>query len=184
MKYKLINTKTNEIHLCDKVTINGFDYYVSDEGVVNPCYFYNKPTNYLGKALKREDNFLVCENIEGFHLLSEAKKVIATNNPNIGIPKVMDEIADGKEIRELAKLSFHQETQIEDFNSLNGKKHFLGFTKGYIKSQETYPFSEEDMIDFGRHIVNLCLNKIQFIVEGELLEWKEQRPKIIYYGTN
>ena len=30
-KYKLINTTTKEEHLCDKVTIDGFDYYVSDE---------------------------------------------------------------------------------------------------------------------------------------------------------
>lgn len=29
--YKLINIKTKEEHLCDKVTIKGFDYYVSDE---------------------------------------------------------------------------------------------------------------------------------------------------------
>ena len=31
MKYKLINQKTKEEHLCDKVTIDGFDYYASDE---------------------------------------------------------------------------------------------------------------------------------------------------------
>lgn len=31
MKYKLINKTTSEEHLCDKVTIDGFDYYLSDE---------------------------------------------------------------------------------------------------------------------------------------------------------
>ena len=31
MKYKLISKTTGEEHLCDKVTIDGFDYYVSDE---------------------------------------------------------------------------------------------------------------------------------------------------------
>lgn len=30
MKYKLINTKTKEEHLCDKVTIGGFEYYISN----------------------------------------------------------------------------------------------------------------------------------------------------------
>lgn len=30
-KYKLINNQTKEEYLCDKVTIDGFDYYVSDK---------------------------------------------------------------------------------------------------------------------------------------------------------
>ena len=29
MKYKLINIKTKEETLCDKVTIDGFDYYLN-----------------------------------------------------------------------------------------------------------------------------------------------------------
>jgi len=33
MKYKLINKQTGEEHLCNKVTIDGFNYYVSDEKV-------------------------------------------------------------------------------------------------------------------------------------------------------
>lgn len=33
MKYKLINKTTGEEHLCDKVIIEGFDYYVSDEKI-------------------------------------------------------------------------------------------------------------------------------------------------------
>jgi len=31
MKYKLINIKSNEAVYCDKITIDEFDYYVSDE---------------------------------------------------------------------------------------------------------------------------------------------------------
>ena len=30
-KYKLINPNTKEKHLCDKITINEFNYYVNDE---------------------------------------------------------------------------------------------------------------------------------------------------------
>jgi len=33
MKYRLINKQTGEEHLCDKVTIDGFDYYVSDDKI-------------------------------------------------------------------------------------------------------------------------------------------------------
>jgi len=48
MKYKLINAQTKEEHLCDKVTIDGFDYYVSD----NP-----KADDYC-LNLKKQKNFL------------------------------------------------------------------------------------------------------------------------------
>lgn len=36
MKYKLINKTTSEEHICEKVVIDGWDYYVS--------YVYGKPT--------------------------------------------------------------------------------------------------------------------------------------------
>lgn len=34
-KYKLINLNTKEEQLCDKVTIDGFEYYLSDEKKIN-----------------------------------------------------------------------------------------------------------------------------------------------------
>lgn len=32
-KYKLINLNTKEEHFCDKITIDGFNYYVSDDKI-------------------------------------------------------------------------------------------------------------------------------------------------------
>ena len=39
MKYKLTNKQTNEENLCDKVTIDGFDYYVSGNEIPPNQYF-------------------------------------------------------------------------------------------------------------------------------------------------
>ena len=59
MKYKLINSKTNEEHLCDKISIDGFDYYVSDdESQIGENVLWVKQTyhgaeeyaNYIGKV--------------------------------------------------------------------------------------------------------------------------------------
>lgn len=249
MKYKLIHVnKPDTEHLCDKVTIDGFDYYVSDdESQIGENVLWVKQTyhgaeeyaNYIGKVyilkkcfpkgkeiilkdfypkksldeirqsikvfLEKTGKQRTTEQIEenaiknqatsgnlylkiGYNISeNDIKKVIATNNPNIDIPKVVDEMADGKEIKELAKVSFYEETQIEDFNNLKGKLHFLGFAKGYNKSQETHPFSEEDMIEF------ITWVKEYKFLDGtkpeneyskkELFElWEEQRSKIVYYN--
>jgi hypothetical protein len=49
----------------------------SDKLLKDGTLFYNPPTNYFGKTIRKEGNFWVCENMEGFHLLSQALKVIA-----------------------------------------------------------------------------------------------------------
>ena len=47
-KFKLINIDTKEDHLCDKVTRNGFDYYVSDEPILEFDYY-----DYKGQISQR-----------------------------------------------------------------------------------------------------------------------------------
>lgn len=80
MKYRLINKATDEEHLCDKVTIGGFDYYVSDELPKTGRPFYDKELNTIAW---RTDTGLIHKN---------DVEVIATNNPNIDIPKVVDNV--------------------------------------------------------------------------------------------
>jgi hypothetical protein len=50
MKYKLINSVTKIETICDKVTIDGFDYYVSDEG-----YFKHNDLNVPSDFSKVSD---------------------------------------------------------------------------------------------------------------------------------
>ena len=81
--YKLKNIKTKEEHLCDKVIIDGFDYYVSDEK-------YAVGENCIGEdeGGLRIHKCVILNNC----LAIGCKKVIATNNPNIDIPKVVNEV--------------------------------------------------------------------------------------------
>lgn len=167
MKYKLINKTTKEEHLCDKVTIDGFDYYVSDE---------------LPKL-----NDVVITSVGNIHYIKDnskdfieyisklGKKIIATTSPNIDIPKVVDEVEELSE-----KFIGCKYEDIEDSIDQIG---YDSFKRGYNKSQETHPFSEEDMIEFAewRRDFEFTEEFSRYEKEELLQVWKEQQPKIVYY---
>ena len=161
MKYKLINQKTKEEHLCDKVTIDGFDYYVNEDV----------------SLFKDGQTFITKENIihttYGWNFGD--KVIICTNNPNIDIPKVADEIDTMREILVDSYLE-----KIKDVT----KRFFwkVGFKHGYNKSQETHPFSEEDMIDFAVFYEKYQGKSLEYWGKDLFKLWKEQQPKIIYYN--
>ncbi len=164
-KYKLINTTTKEEHLCDKVTIDGFDYYVSDEKPAKGEYFYNKIDDEIyGLAEGHE----IVYNKE----LKWDFKIIATNNPNIDIPKVVNEIE---------RLTF-QEFKDWSFGEHGPWHTYKMFQKGYSKSQETHPNSDEDMKLFGKFCAEYDYRLLGTKSYEELLQlWKEQQTKIVYY---
>ena len=182
MKYKLINKVTQEEHLCGKITIDGFDYYMT---YPEKCCIQKEGKTVMNKGCMERNH---CE------------KVIATNNPNIDIPKVVNEIE---------KLAFDYHEQVKRNYYSTGQKAQLpksnkefqamgdGFIDGYNKSQEMFPFTEEDMIEFAEW----CQNQYFYstvekkwstefkIYDGvlyttkELLKiWKKQQPKIVYYN--
>lgn len=181
MKCLLINKQTGEQTLCDKVTIDGFDYYASKVEVR-----LNDPiTNGYAVWLWKDDCSLL-----------GIKKVIATNNPDIDIPQVVDEVE--KLAREFAAKPINPINPIGSITCLLSQN---GFEKGYNKSQETHPFSEEDLIEFNEWCetsaeANLFWrrNRIELDMSGkhheiikqkrkELLQlWKEQKPKKVYYN--
>lgn len=162
MKYLLINQQTAEETLCNKVTIDGFDYYVCNK----------KP--FIG-----DKSFLQCQGVDPIiltHFINceishEGKKVILTNNPNIDA------------FKQIACTG----------NSQFDSGVFHGFVACYHKSQETHPFSEEDMIEFAEWVDNMgyrqvanglykSINDEKGKLTKELLQlWKEQQPKKIYY---
>lgn len=77
MKYKLINKTTKEEHICDKVKIDGFDYYVSNEQVFeNGVYAQCSFAGYISKTRNGQISY----------------KVIATNKTSIDLPQVIDEV--------------------------------------------------------------------------------------------
>lgn len=165
-----------EEHLCDKVTIDGFDYYVSGE---------YKDGDYV--ILPLGDTLMRC--INGTTFIEGTQKVIATNNPNIDIPKIVSSASLG--------LMCANNSLLLSSHKFDHLSVFYGFEKGYNKSQETHPFSEDDMIEFLNWIGKdgyPCIdkNKKGFWVldprdpkdytPKELIElWKEKKLKIVYY---
>ena len=179
-KYKLINTKTGEQHICDKVIIDGFDYYVSDTKI-----FELKPDDKYATIVENRRRIVFYTK----HIQSKDNVVIATNNLNIDIPQILEEPNETLIHQIAADLGYRMlPDDLEE-----------GIKAGYKESQETHPNSDEDMIEFAEW----CQNQYFYstvekkwstefkIYDGvlyttkELLKiWKEQQPKIVYYGTN
>ena len=198
MKYKLINNQTKEEHLCDKVTIDGFDYYISEEKSLsdNGDWYLGHP-NY---------DTLSKWSMSGMHEGKQVwiNKVIATNNPNIDIPKVINVVDDLalKETLYQIDLIYNTEQRKKDNKKTISILYFEGlslYKTGYNKSQEIHPFSEEDMVKFSEWLAinyvpttaskelkywqkDTYQNKEYFYSTKELLQlWKEQRTKTLYY---
>ena len=183
MKYKLINKQTNEEHLCDKVTIDGCSYYVSNEKATEGFYGY---INFQGGDIKKI----------GKYFADDWKKVIACNNPNIDIPKVVNEVEKIADewflINGYNQFDYIHSHRIPDAITTNKL-----FKTGYNKSQETHPFSEQDMLDFvlwkDENKFSVISTKEDWVSElleysgcvyttKELLQlWKEQQPKVLFY---
>ena len=194
-KYKLINLNTKEEHLCDKTTIDGFNYYVSDIKITEL-----KPDDRYATIVENRRRIVFYTK----HIQSKDNVIIATNNLNIDIPKIINKI-------DLTKLCYYDRRNPDFFikeeydydkeeveatgnfakkdctcdNCFYGRSQL---TEQLIKSQETHPFSEEDMIGFAEWIINQDWDETELNFPNnskstkELLQiWKEQRPKIIYY---
>ena len=185
MKYKLINKTTGEEHICEKVVIDGWDYYVSNELPQKNNKILCDERNHITENPKykiRTCKSIVNDWIMTFEIDGQGenpnwtKKVIATNNPSIDIPKVVDEVdVLGKTMVNLC---------LEKIKDLT-KRFFwkAGFKSGYNKSQETHPFSEEDVKEIFK-IAQMQKNYGDYkpyTFEETIQLWKEQRPKTLYY---
>ena len=88
MKYKLINITTKKETLCDKVTVDGFDYYVNDDEFDSSKNYFidfqddRNSLHQIGYDLD-DDGWIEQYDVKFF------KKVIACNNPNIDVPQVV-----------------------------------------------------------------------------------------------
>lgn len=169
--YKLINKQTGEEHICQKVVIDRMDYYVSDVHAVSGDFAL-----YAGHITKK---------MMDTEWTTGDKKVIATNNPNIDIPKIVSSASLG--------LMCANNSLLLSSHKFDHLSVFYGFEKGYNKSQETHPNSDENMIEFNEFSIGLLhkqVNSVRYydydakwITTKELLQiWKEQKPKIVYYG--
>lgn len=166
MKYKLINKTTGEEHLCDKVVVDGWDYYVSDElpSIGDKSVLQTKE---LGQMILT--HFEECESDY------KGKKVIATNNPKIRNINVVDEV----NLEFIIKNNIHPSRKEEDPTLWYSIE--CAIKEGYNKSQETHPFSEEDMIDFAIFYEKNQGKSLEYWGKDLFKIWKEQRTKTLYY---
>ena len=156
--YNLINKKTNEKTLCDKVTIDGYDYYVISIAI--ECKYGISKLNEVVEIKIGYDAILY-------------KGIICSNNPNIDIPKVADEVDVW--INEIT-------STLKDVHTIKTSKMCL--KAGYNKSQETHPFSEDDMIEFAEFYFREEFNSTMQDCKSskEIFQlWKEQQLKTVYY---
>jgi hypothetical protein len=160
MKYKLTHKQIGEEHLCDKVTIDGFEYYVSDEKPTIDTYFISRCRKILAKVNNLDYSLIDSDgdgqitiryNNGSQYLLALANRLITTTNPNIDIPKVIDVI------EELAWDIINNKSWLKtDSDKVIG---VTAFYEGYHKSQETHKWSDEDMIEFFEWCKWCCLQE-------------------------
>lgn len=126
MKYKIIDKNTEQIHICNKVTINGFAYYVSENETITEkdSYYYKHFDDDIivlssEKTIEKGINTLENLNKDTFY-----KKIIATNNPDINLPLVFENNNDNDNI-------FTQKDMI-DFASWT---HLNGYSKHQVNDR-------------------------------------------------
>lgn len=181
-KFNLINLKTNEKHLCEKVFIDGHDYYVSDGVITDEGFYISWETNYATEPKERYVLYVKSTGLNG----NNPRKVIATNNPDIDIPKVVDEVEKLalEETLFQIDLLYNTEQRKKDNKKTITALYFEGlslYKTGYNKAKETYQFTNEDVYDIMDFIANNPETKNMF--KGEILQlWKEQQSKIVYYN--
>lgn len=154
MQYKLINIETKEKFICEKVEVDGFEYYV-----------YNEKSAFVKGAM-----FITVDNIihsnYGYNYLDRV--IVASNNSTLNISQVVDEV------EEMAK----------DYENSGNSQYFTkyDFKEGYNKAKEQYTYNKQDMIEFARFTMlnNNTTDKVDTFEECiELFE--QSRLKTIYF---
>lgn len=170
--YKLIHLKTKEETICSLVTIDGFNYYVSECSLKEKDWVINN--NFLNQISSFRMNNSDDWKTDGW------RKVIASNkqhNPNIAIPKVIDnsDIYDYSE--SLSKSLYDEERHRDD---LIKSLFAVACQSGYEKAKETYQFTEKDVLNFTEYYKNNAW--LMKNTNKEILDiWKEQRINTLYY---
>jgi hypothetical protein len=110
----------------------------SDKLLKDGTLFYNPPTNYFGKTIRKEGNFWVCENMEGFHLLSQALKVIAQQEQIdfSGLSEDEQKKIGWFDVEKLAKERFCYKSFNPPYSTITPAQRIKGFEVGFQKAQE------------------------------------------------
>lgn len=173
-EYKLINKSTKEETICTKVVIDGFDYYVSDDKILNDEPYISLETNYATDPKERYVLYYLGVGLNG----KNPKKVIATNNPSIDIGQVIDEVVELAD-KWVFKTNGHKWSNNDDTAGDN----YSSFIEGYNTHAKTHTLSDDEVVEFGNTLLNMPNNILELKTVLEHLQlFKEQQIKTIYYG--
>ena len=163
-KYKLISTSTLQVDICEKVEIDGFDYYISIDRI--------KKLNPGDKYWTIVENHRRVVQYPKHIQDSTSKVLICTNHPYSPVPRVID---------------------VNYYADMNSLKYEYGynpdfFIDGYNLSQQEYPFSKQEVCEFVEWL-NLHYRDLEHTIEFknaegtlELLErWDTERIKTLFY---
>lgn len=132
--YKLINLDTKVETICEKVVVDGFDYYVIEFEIKKGQYqWFHK--NESKKPIIIAENDL---SNDGYR-----KLVIATNNSSLtDVPQIVDEV------ELLAKDMLSLKQIGHNYLPLTKQLYADGIIEGYNKRAETHKWTDEDMVEF------------------------------------
>ena len=174
-QYLLKNKSTNEEVLCTKVVVDGFDYYVSECKILKRDYVIFCDKNLLYQVEYQSQEY-------DYNNDSDCKKVIATNNPSIDIPKVISDAEVANINRGIDKANGYLKDE---------------FVIGYNTHASTHTLSDDEVVEFNDWCIKNYCCEILFsgkwykrngddeteYTSKELLQlFKEQQIKTLIYG--
>jgi len=137
MMYKLINENTGKEYICDKVTIEGYDYYhIQENGIYNDNGF-----NIFKSDNKILTN-LVSSNIK-VKTPGKYYKVIATTNPNISVFNVVND----KQYTKEDMIEFHIFAEEAEPICVADGKQYLCYCTHERHCQYKYYYSNIELFD-------------------------------------
>lgn len=178
--YKLINQTSKQEFICEKIEIDGYEYYA-----------YSEKSAFVKGAM-----FITIDNIihsnYGYNYLDRV--IIATNNPSLDIPQIVDEV------EEMAMIILKDKwSHLFTFGypkkpyPTNFEEYLKNTIKGYNKAKEQYTNTKQDMIEFAEWIKQnattdqhfkqnwMTIDKRNLTTEQVLELFEKSRPKTIYF---
>lgn len=174
MVYKLINATTGEEHVCKAVEVDGFDYFLGEE---ISLYMENLSVNeyYIEHTQIKPNRYSLFKMDDSQETIENSWKIIATNNPDIEIPKIIID-------NELGRAMLYNKQFVSEFNP-SKDQYAAGIVNGWRQSQDANPFSKKDMISFGE-FCHKDANSVDRVKTFEQLYyvWFNKQPHIIYFN--
>jgi len=185
MKYKVKNITSGEEVLCEKVVVDGFDYYIDKTKPieVDKYYFSNQAPRKCIKVIAGKYPYIYLnDNGEEVGDSIHWKGVIvATTNKSLDLLMVVDELKVFAEAYSRKTNGIGYDDEHPNYGDTLGECSIDDFTNGYLKAKETYSFAKEDMVELIQSLKDYTHESHNILGHDERESeeffelWKEQR---------